>query len=213
VKTLFFDFDGTLVDSYSCLPEVYRSIGSLFGLGTEFVRRALKYEEIYDLKGGVFDRLKWWPRLFEEFGVELGKAELRKLLTRYWRLRANLSRPVKGCSDVLEYLRSRHKLYILSGSDGLRGMKEWRIRKSGLSRFFLKTFIVGENVKSRREAIEYLKTYGDVIVVDDRPSVIREVKGFARTVLFEFRWKDSCNPDFRIRSLYELKNLDAILST
>ncbi len=207
-----FDFDGTLVDSYSCLPQVYERIAKEFDLGREFVRRALRYEDEYDLKG-VYDRLEWWPRLFKEFGVEIGRGEMVRVLKRYWRIRAELSKPMRGAFDVLERLRARHKLYILSGNDGLRGMKFWRIKRSGLSHFFEKIFVVGENVGSRREALGYMSRFGEVVVVDDRPSVIREVRGYAKTVLFEFRWGDSCNPDFRVRSLYELMNLEAILST
>jgi len=51
-KVFAFDFDGTLVDSYSCLPSLYEHIAERLGLKGEikemFVEKAIKYEDEQD---------------------------------------------------------------------------------------------------------------------------------------------------------------------
>ena len=85
-RVFAFDFDGVLVDSYSCLPSVYSDIAGYIGLenSTEkFVKRALKYEDEQDVMGN-YNRKSWWPMLYEEFQVNVAQEKLDELLQIYW---------------------------------------------------------------------------------------------------------------------------------
>ena len=82
-KVFVFDFDGVLVDSYTCLPSIYKHIARLVGLRGQdvkiFVRRAIKYEDEQDAIGN-YDRMSWWPSLFKEFNISLSSVNIEKLL-------------------------------------------------------------------------------------------------------------------------------------
>ena len=63
-KMFVFDFDGTLVDSYSCLPDVYKVIASFINLPSDrindFVQRMIEKEDEQDALRN-FNRDEWWP--------------------------------------------------------------------------------------------------------------------------------------------------------
>lgn len=121
-KAFAFDFDGTLVDSYSCLPAIYRSIAKQIGLPREmigrFVKKAIEYEDMHDYLGN-YDRKTWWPDLFAEFDIKHEEEFLDKLLKKFWEMRAEKSTVIEGCTEVLEVLKNKgFVLVIIAGNDG-----------------------------------------------------------------------------------------------
>ncbi|AEA48101.1 HAD family hydrolase [Archaeoglobus veneficus] len=229
LKVIVFDFDGVLVDSYSCLGPVYAYIAERIGLKgsarDEFVKKAIKYEDEQDALGN-YDRKKWWPNLFKEFNILINEQKLDELLQIFWEKRAEESGIVKDCEKILRYLKEIDiKLAIMAGDDGRKSLKRRRIEKSGLSKFFDKILIVGEDVKNRIEGIELIKkeyelSEGDkILLVDDKPSPINEVANLKDvvTVKVEFEgplklaWAEECNPRFRIKTIGELKDIVEML--
>jgi len=224
-KVFAFDFDGTLVDSYSCLPSLYEHIAGRLGLKGEikkmFVKKAIKYEDEQDYLGN-YDRKTWWPKLFAEFGIELDEQTLNELLREFWKKRAEESTVIEGSREVLEFLRRKGFVtVILAGNDGQKGVKRMRIKRSGLAEYFNEIIIVGEDVRDRAEAIKIIvEKYNvnpeEIVVIDDKPPMINEIRKKVKgviTVNIRFRgilklgWKEHCNPDFKIDSISDLIKL------
>ena len=221
-RVFAFDFDGVLVDSYSCLPSVYNDIAGYIGLensAEKFVERALKYEdEQYVVE--KYDRKSWWPMLYKEFQLNVDQEKLVELLQIYWTERSEQSRIIPGTIEALERLQDRGAtLIILAASDGQPNMKRTRVEKSGLSGFFNDILIITDDVVDIGEAIRLvMKKYGvlrsEIAFINDKPAPINEVsKNFQdiTTIKVEFEgilklaWnKEKCTPAYRIRRLSEL---------
>jgi len=223
-RLFVFDFDGVLVDSYSCLPLIYEHLAKRFELGTrasDFVQRALTLEDMEDAKGN-FDRRKWWPTFFEEFARKCGEAELNESLEVFWEHRIRLSNVMEGARELLVFLKEGGcKMSVMCGSDGQTNMKKKRVRKSGLSRFFERILVVGEDVRDRRQGFsllfeEFQVAGNETVFIEDKPSPIdeaRSVNNSISTVKVDFggplrlAWSGECVSTFRIRSLVELRSL------
>lgn len=224
-KVFIFDFDGVLVDSYSCLPSLYNQIASNIRLKSdvkEFVKRALKYEDEQDARGN-YNRKSWWPALFDEFQECKDAWDLNKLLRIFHEERIEQTKITGEVMNVLKWLRNRGAtMIILAGSDGQRSVKKRRIEKSGVMDFFEEIFILGEDVKTRKEGIKLiLKKYNvsesQLIFIDDKPGPINEMQmNFEdiTTVKVEFKgtlklaWeKEKCVPTYRIERIAELKRI------
>lgn len=211
-----FDFDGVLVDSYSCLPSIYEKLAKYFGIKSKkFVKEGIALEDKYDAMG-IYDRQKWWQTFFKKYGV----MDISNALQIFWEERIKRSKLMENCIEILEWLEKKHILAIVAGNDGIKSMKRKRIEKSGLSPFFNDILIVGEDVNSKVDGILYLmKKYKleerDIVFIDDKPSPINEVKNKLRNVIamrikytgiLKLAWKKKCNADFKIKKLEELKN-------
>ncbi len=224
-RVLIFDFDGVLVDSYSCLPAIYMLIAKKIGmpddLAMAFSIRAIAMEDEADYMMN-YDRTSWWPELFRSFGINIDSWSLQKLSDLYQEERINRSRILPKVRDLLEcFLRMDKILVIVAGSDGIKGKKRERIEKSGLAHYFRDIFIVGDDVPSREDAIRIvLQKYGvkqrEIVVIDDKPHPINTVKKafpeiFAIRVLFRTiltkAWEGKAAADIEVRSMYELYRL------
>ncbi len=222
-KVFVFDFDGTLVDSYSCLPSLYGYIAERLGLEGDikkrFVERAMEYEDKQDHLGN-YDRKTWWPKLFAEFDIEIDW--LDDLLKEFWEKRAEESRIIEGVKDVLEFIRGKGFIMIIvAGNDGQRSVKRMRIEKSGLAGYFEDILIVGEDVVDRAEAIELImKKYNvkpeEIVIIDDKPSMINEIRKKVKGVttvrvkfqgILKLAWVGHCKSNFEIDSICDLIEL------
>lgn len=220
-----FDFDGVLVDSYSCLPSLYNYVAQYIKVENRiknFVERALEYEDEQDAMGN-YSRKSWWPTLFKEFQLYADEKKLDELLQIFHEERIKQTKVIKDVIDILKWLRSiGAKLIILASDDGQHGMKKRRIERSGLVHFFKGIFIVGDDVKDRREGIKlimekYNASESQIIFIDDKPSPINEIyKGFKnitrikvkfRSVL-KLAWKkEKCVPTYTVKTIDELKRI------
>lgn len=221
-RVFIFDFDGVLVDSYSCLPAIYRLIAEKLNIPESmieaFVDASISREDEEDYRMN-YNRLSWWPELLDSFGVKLSYEELRRLAELYQMERIRRSKILPKVKEILDCLRDMGKiLVIVAGSDGIRGEKKKRIEASGLAQYFNEIIIVGDNVPTREEAIRLvLNKYGvkqdEVVVIDDKPQPINTVKRafpdiFAVRVNFETilrkAWIGDAMADATIGGLYEL---------
>ena len=222
MRIFAFDFDGTLVDSYSCLNRVYELIAEKLGLPKdEFVKRAIELEDFHDSIEN-YDRQSWWKELFSEFEVTLDEKGLNEILNFYWKKRAEMSEVAENCEVVLKSLRKSGKiLAILAGNDGKKSVKRWRIEMSGLAVYFDEILIVGEDVESRVEGVQRLSEkydadFREIVIVDDKPAAINEVKRTIRDVVavkVEFRgilkraWKGDSLADFSVKRIGEIPSV------
>lgn len=224
-EVFIFDFDGVLVDSYSCLPSLYNYIARYIrfkNIVKKFVKRALEYEDEQDAIGN-YNRKSWWPTLFKEFQVYEDEEKLDELLKIFHEERVKQTKIIKGAMDVLKWLRNMEEtLIILAGSDGQPSMKKRRIEKSGLMKFFKDIFILGEDVKDRKGGIKsIIKKYSisesQAVFIDDKPVPINEIyinfKDIT-TIKIEFKgilnlaWKkEKCMPTYTIKTIAELRRI------
>ena len=222
-RAFIFDFDGVLVDSYSCLPLLYNYIAQyikLENISKEFIERALKYEDEQDAEGN-YNRKCWWPTLFKEFQVDMDENKLDELLQIFHKERIEQTKIIKGAIDILNWLINKEAtLTIVAGGDGQPSMKKERINKSGLIKFFKDIFIVGEDVKDRKEGIrltmeKYNISESQAVFIDDKPTPINEIcRNFKdmTTVKVEFggilklAWKkERCMPTYTIKTIDEIR--------
>lgn len=222
-RLFVFDFDGVLVDSYSCLPMVYEHVGGEIGLRAgelkAFVKRMIDAEDREELVRN-YDRSAWWPMVLEEFGVRLGGDRLDGLVREYWRMRGQLSERADGAVELLRWLKGRGALLaILCGSDGLRSMKRERIDASGLGGFFDDILIIGEDVASRVDGLRSLMarhgtSRDETVLIDDKPEAVNDADGIGvATVMVTFTgplrsaWSRECSPQHRVGSVKEIRGL------
>ena len=221
-KMFVFDFDGTLVDSYRCLPDVYKVIASFTNLPNDrindFVQEMIKKEDEQDALRN-FNRDEWWPDVFNQFNINISKDKLIQLIKLYWLERARKSKIIGDCKDTLDYFRKRGIMAIVCGSDGKYGDKKERIRLSGLEKFFDDIIIVGEDVQSWKNGIGLLKDkYGvkeeKIIVFDDKPFPINEISNEMKVIktvkigfegILKTAWGGKCNPTWQFKTIDEFK--------
>jgi len=211
IKLVAFDFDGTLVDSYSCLPGIYREIAAILKIeeAERFVSLAMEMEDLNDFIEN-YDRRSWWPSLFSNFNVS-PDMEILDLFTEE-RIRRTVRR--EGAVEVLMKLRDRI-LVLLTGSDGIPSAKRKRIVRSGLLPYFDDVIIVGEDVRTRREAIERLSEKysvkpGEIAVVDDKAGPLREVEGLG-VMAIRIRFRGPLTLAWRDVFPVEIEELDDLL--
>jgi len=223
-KMLIFDFDGTLVDSYTCLPDVYTFIAHYIGLQgdivSKFVNEMTKSEDQQDALRN-YDRHRWWPIVFKQFNIHISEEKLIQLIKIYREQRTNRSQIIDKSEEMLKLLESQHILAICCGGDGKYGNKKERIQRSGLGRFFGEILIVGEDVENLTQAVKlligkYNINRDEVIIFDDKPFPINEMSKNMKditTVKIEFEgilksaWAEKCTPTYRIRTINEVKKI------
>jgi len=225
LRIFIFDFDGVLVDSYSCLPLLYEHIAQyirLKNISKEFIERALKYEDEQDAMGN-YNRKRWWPMLFNDFQVDMDERELDELLHIFHKERIKQTKIIEGAIDTLKWLKIREAVsIIIAGNDGQPSMKKERIEKSGLAEFFEDIFIIGEDVKDREEGLKsimekYNVSESQMVFIDDKPAPINEIyRNFKniRTIKVEFEgilklaWeKEKCMPTYTIKTIDEIREI------
>lgn len=225
MSVVAYDFDGTLVDSYSCLPEVYRELARLIGLtggeGELFAKALLLLEDAADFLG-VSSKAKLWGSLLP--GLPGGRASITLLVDRYWSLRAAGTRVFNEAVEALGFLnQSGVRVYLVSGSDEDAESKIDRVRRSGLMGYFEEALVYGEGsvLKTLRDALRALRlrSRGSTIYyVDDKPLNLRRVGGVEGVRLVNYVYKPplpvalswSVNPpesSIRIRSHLEILRL------
>jgi len=222
IKVVLTDFDGVLVDSYSCLPEIYREIGKMAGVPLsrleQFVERAIEYEDIEDARKN-YDHRKWWPRLFREFAIDVNENIINNLADLFWRMRKKRSTIIRGAKEFLEFItRQGIKVIVLAGNDGKRGLKKLRVESSPLAKFFEEIIIVGDDVEDRPSAVidisrRYGVAFGEILFIDDKPDPINEIHDACpniSTVKVNYRgilkrsWQGNCRADINVDNLKEL---------
>lgn len=214
------DFDGVLVDSYSCLPAVYRRLAEALGLSEDarekFVATCMRLEDEFDARQ-VYDRRALLKRALSELSISVPDSRLEELVELYWRERIARTVVRNGVVDALQTLNHLGvRLVILCGNDGERGRKRARIISSGLSAYFDEIIVVGDDVPSRIEALKSLMRRhstdpSETIVVDDKPAPLNEIaplRVLRARVRFEgplrLAWMGHCDADFEVDSLPEL---------
>lgn len=151
-KAVFFDFDNTLVDSAEVLPKAQHKAAELIAahLGRpemfeEIFSTIRRVERILELQG-VYNRDRFWLHVLAEVGFNDSVDEdiLRAWTEAYWSEYMQ-HKLFPDAIEVLEQLKGRVRLGMVTNTDGLPGMKRKRLETTGVLRYFDVVVIAGED--------------------------------------------------------------------
>jgi len=165
---VIFDFDGTLVDSFTPRKFAHAKVGEFLAKylqeqGYEANKKILMdliaqiEKEMNEKK--IYDRNFWWKEVLKRYtgknNIRIPSSILEEASLSYWETVKNRSSIYSGVEDVLSSLRQKGiALGLLSDTDGLNGMKLKRIKKTGLQRFFDVIVVAGEDTKEVKPSTE-----------------------------------------------------------
>jgi putative hydrolase of the HAD superfamily len=152
-----FDFDGTLVDSYTPRKNTHKKVAAFLvkplGIQDSPAHRRTMFQIISKIdvemhQNKIYDRNLWWKEAATHYfgkATEISESMLTQASTLYWESIMKKSAVYPGVKSTLRILKRRGiKLALVSDTDGLKGMKTERIEASGLRKFFDATLVSGE---------------------------------------------------------------------
>jgi HAD superfamily hydrolase (TIGR01549 family) len=155
-----FDFDGTLIDSFSPRKTAHRAVGEFL---CEYMRShgcELKWKvlsgpisrlerEMNERR--VYDRNLWWEEILRGYlgeGIRIPPSILTEASSLYWERIKRESRVYPGVGHMLQSLKQRGvTVGLISDTDGLEGMKIGRVEESRLRGFFDAIVVAGEDTE------------------------------------------------------------------
>ena len=225
-KSLFFDLDDTLWDTYhnnkECLEEIYHAydFGRYYSSFAEFFGIYMPHNEMLwaryrnheiSRRELILDR---WIYVLRPMGTDNSEYAL-KINSDFLLRTTTKTRIIDGAISLLEYLYPKYRLFILS--NGFREVQSLKIQNSGLAPFF-ERIILSEDVsiqKPHKEIFDYaLKNTNsrrvESLMIGDSPEA--DIEG-AQNAKIDQLWlntekrtyKGSGQPTFTVNSLYEIK--------
>lgn len=226
-KSLFFDLDDTLWDTYhnnkECLEEIYvdyqfdRHYDSFEMFFARYMPHNLKLWEQYrnheiDRQTLILERLLYMLRPMGIDDVDFTLKMNRDFLERTTRK----TRLVPGAIELLEYLRPFYRMFILS--NGFREVQQLKMENSGLAPYF-ERLILSEDVgiqKPHREIFDYAlrctnsRRHESLMIGDSWEA---DIEGSYRSKIDQL-WLNPERlpihgfvPTFNVRSLAEIQDL------
>ena len=230
VKAVIFDLDETLIDAQKGFRNAHNKITQMISEHLRHKKLNLKKAQIlreirsFDDKMNrevKYDRDKWWQTIVNNLriNVSLSKAFIRKLTMAYWHAYARSSKPYGDTLSTLRYLKKNGRLLgLLSDTDGLKGMKRWRISKLSFRHLFDAVVIAGEDTVKTKPSPEPYELMArklgvsadECLFVGDKPFTdIKGAKlaGMKAVLVCRRDWRVDAKADWTIRSLSELRRI------
>lgn len=181
IRGIIFDFDGTLIDSFSPRSEALKKVAEkifqiLNGEGlrvnmNDLLSEVLSLEDEMNRRG-MLNRNLWWKTIFNKYGINVSENELLSLTNIYWSIIMKNQRIYEDTIQSLSLLKEKgFKLALLTDTDGLVGMKLKRIEASGIKHFFDEILIAGEHTKQTKPAPEPFLTILEKLGLDSEYAV------------------------------------------
>ena len=226
-RSLFFDLDDTLWDTYNnnkeCLKEIF--------IDYNFGRHYSSFEDFFDLY--MPNNLMLWAKyrnneidrqtlilerllcVLRPMGIH-DKDFTMKLNSDFLQRTANKTGLIDGAIEILDYLYPKYRLFILS--NGFREIQAKKLQNSGLAHFF-ERMILSEDVsiqKPHKKIFDYAlrntnSRRSESVVIGD--CLEADILG-AQNAKIDQIWLNPENmkaedhqPTYIIRSLYEIKNI------
>ena len=160
---VIFDFDGTLMDSYTCRRLAHIEVVNILAdYGKEHgyqINEEAMVKLISDIDREmsaklIYDRKVWFSeavRKYSQTTLEIPERVLSEAVLRYWNSVIKYSLPYPGAVDLLVSLKMNNMhLGMVSDTDGLKGMKYQRLCLSGIVGFFDAIVVSGEDTKETK---------------------------------------------------------------
>ncbi|MFX0133766.1 MAG: HAD family hydrolase [Candidatus Hodarchaeota archaeon] len=230
-KLVFFDFDQTIINSGVGFSAAYKKMAEDFKLLLEnqdvkldpevILKKILAKDKEFN-KNKFYNRDLWWNPILNEFNVkqELNQDELKRLTESYWNTVIENTEPYPDTFEILDYLKSKYKLALISDTDGLKGMKKLRIQKSNIAHYFDYIIVPGDDTQAVKpdpepflQIVKMAKVNAskeECIMVGDKPFTdIKGAKnaGFTTVLILRTDWKVEPTPDYIIKELLEIKKI------
>jgi len=160
---VIFDFDGTLMDSYTCREHAHIEVANILAdygkdQGCKINKEAM-VALIFDIDREmsaklIYDRKVWFSEAVKKYCTSAFKVPRRVLsesVLSYWNTIIKSSLPYPGVVNLLVSLKMKNMhLGMVSDTDGLKGMKYQRLCLSGLIGFFDAIVVSGEDTKETK---------------------------------------------------------------
>lgn len=228
IKFVIFDLTGTLTDQHSALERIEEDFDIPFlkkmGFNITLADFKKAREEAdremsknYVKSNGVYDIVLWTKLVCQQLSIPYTKelfneweAEFRK----YMDLKLKL---MEGAKEILEYLKNKsYGVFLFTNST--RKNAEIKLEKFGIRNYFDSVFVSEEigaksSVHSFKTILEKIGTKAEeCIMVGNRMDEDAFAKNAGmKTVLLEDSrqryYKETEEPDFRIKKLEELKSI------
>ena len=230
IELVVFDFDQTIVDSAKGFDEAFEQIKVELQqfLDTHKISKTVESysaqlrQHIRELdRKGKYNRDLWWNELLQIVGVnevQFNEDEAKQITDIYWKTTIKYTELYPDTLEILNYLKGKYKLGILTDTDRTPGMKQIRLEKSGILEYFDAFMIPGEDVpeikpdpKPFLKLAEHLGVSPSAsVMVGDKPfSDIKGGKaaGFHTVLILRENWEIDPIPDYEIKTLLELKSI------
>ena len=160
---VIFDFDGTLMDSYTCRKLAHIQVANILAdygkeQGCQIDKEAM-VALISDIDREmsaklIYDRKVWFSEAVKRYctsALKMPRRVLSEAVLSYWNTIVKYSLPYPGVVDLLVSLKMKNMhLGMVSDTDGLKGMKYQRLCLSGLIGFFDAIVVSGEDTKETK---------------------------------------------------------------
>lgn len=137
LKALLFDFDGTLLDSFTVHYEIYKKMFAHFGIQIN----KMKFLNSYSPD---------WYKTYKAMGLQKKDWESANLI---WLEEAEKQNPnlLTGVQETLSLLYNRYNLGIVTSGSKRRVVKD--LERTGIKHFF-KTIITGDDIQTPKPSPE-----------------------------------------------------------
>ncbi|MDD1689206.1 MAG: HAD hydrolase-like protein [Methanoregula sp.] len=164
---VIFDFDGTLMDSYTEREFAHREVSKFLSHNIDKMGFKSDPKTMLDLiskieiemsDGREWNRNIWWKEVIKRYlgkTIKIPSSVLSDASLIYWNTIMERSTVYPGVISLLQNLKqSGFSLGLISDTDGLKGMKSTRISHSGLSEFFNAILVAGEDTQEVKPSIK-----------------------------------------------------------
>ncbi|MCL2643248.1 MAG: HAD-IA family hydrolase [Candidatus Bathyarchaeota archaeon] len=163
---VLFDFDGTLIDSFTCRPLAHAEVAKVLttfereqGLvvSEEAMVSILSVLEDEMTVKCIYDRKIWFSEAIKRhcgLSISMPETILAMAITCYWETIISNSFLYPHVKELLVYLKKTVSLGIVSDTDGPIGMKNRRIHESGIHNFFDAIVVSGENANELKPSAQ-----------------------------------------------------------
>jgi HAD superfamily hydrolase (TIGR01549 family) len=225
IKAVVFDYDDTLADTSLAKKEAFSRVAKLLAL--EFdgsVKLGQLISEINRVseemnRNLVYDRVIWWRQIGESQGFEVSKSLAMRATIAYWNLFKRFTVPFPDAIPLLSDLKTRgYRLGMVTDTDGLAGIKRWRLSFSPVVDFLEVIIVSGEDTRKTKPDPYPFKLCAEklgvepsqTIFVGDKPytDVVGSKSAGMTSVLVSRRdWQKTMGADYVVKNLEEVRCL------